>query len=136
MVHLYNEMGLAPEVSVEIVDILSKNKEGFLKIMMIEELQLIAGGENPITNSIVTFFSFAIFGITPIIPSMVAKGIGMATIEDSIVIATILVSTFFLGVLGLAKSCVGGMKWYVSVPETIIIGAIAAGAAFGIGKAF
>jgi hypothetical protein len=28
------------------------------------------------------------------------------------------------------------MKWYVSVPETIIIGAIAAGAAFGIGKAF
>lgn len=38
--------------------------------------------------------------------------------------------------LGLAKSCVGGMKWYVSVPETIIIGAISASAAFGIGKAF
>jgi hypothetical protein len=35
MVHLYNEMGLQPAVSTEIVDILSKNKEGFLKIMMI-----------------------------------------------------------------------------------------------------
>jgi hypothetical protein len=28
------------------------------------------------------------------------------------------------------------MKWYISMAETIIIGAIAAGAAFGIGKAF
>jgi hypothetical protein len=70
-------MGLEPAVSEEIVQILSKNQEGFLKIMMIEELQLIAGEENPFTNSIVTFFSFVIFGLTPIIPSIVAKGIGM-----------------------------------------------------------
>jgi len=77
MIHLYNEMGLEPAVSEEIVQILSKNQEGFLKIMMIEELQLIAGEENPFTNSIVTFFSFVIFGLTPIIPSIVAKGIGM-----------------------------------------------------------
>jgi hypothetical protein len=36
MVHIYNEMGLKPEVSDEIVSILSQNKEGFLKVMMIE----------------------------------------------------------------------------------------------------
>lgn len=136
MVQLYNEMGLQPAVSNEIVQILSKNKEGFLKIMMIEELQLIAGEENPFTNSIVTFFSFAIFGVTPLIPSMVALALGMEKLETSIVIATIIVSAFFLGVLGLAKSCVGGMKWYISVPETILIGAISAGAAYAIGKAF
>ena len=43
MIHIYVEMGLDKPVANEIVDILSKNKEGFLKIMMIEELQLIAG---------------------------------------------------------------------------------------------
>ncbi len=129
-------MGLEPAVSNEIVEIISKNPEGFLKIMMIEELQLIAGEENPITNSLVTFFSFNIFGLTPIIPSIVAKSIGMETLEQSIAIATICVAIFFLGVLGFAKSCVGGMKWYVSVPETILIGAIAAGAAYGLGQAF
>ena len=59
----------------------------------------------------------------------------MQVLEDSIIIATICTSVFFLGVLGLAKSCVGGMKWYVSVIETIIIGALAASVAFGIGKA-
>jgi hypothetical protein len=41
MIHIYNEMGLKPDVSDEIVQILSRNKEGFLKVMMIEELQLI-----------------------------------------------------------------------------------------------
>jgi VIT1/CCC1 family predicted Fe2+/Mn2+ transporter len=118
------------------VQILSKNQEGFLKIMMIEELQLIAGEENPITNSLVTFFSFAIFGLTPILPSIVAKGLGNDTIEQPVIIATIVVSIFFLGVLGLAKSCVGGMKWYISIPETIVIGALAAGTAYGLGAAF
>ena len=43
MIHIYSEMGLDKPIANEIVDILSKNKEGFLKIMMIEELQLIAG---------------------------------------------------------------------------------------------
>lgn len=41
MVTIYENMGLQPEVSKEIVDILSTNKEGFLSVMMIEELQLI-----------------------------------------------------------------------------------------------
>lgn len=36
-------MGLEKPVANEIVQILSKNPEGFLKIMMIEELQLLAG---------------------------------------------------------------------------------------------
>jgi len=76
MVHLYNEMGLQPSVSSEIVEIISKNKEGFLKIMMIEELQLIAGEENPFTNSLVTFFSFALFGFMPIVPVVISKAGG------------------------------------------------------------
>lgn len=43
MLTIYEEMGLEPEVSQEIVDILATNKEGFLSVMMIEELQLIPG---------------------------------------------------------------------------------------------
>lgn len=42
MVLIYTEMGLEPKVADEIVEILSQNKEGFLKVMMIEELKLIA----------------------------------------------------------------------------------------------
>ncbi len=60
----------------------------------------------------------------------------LQTLNQSVIIATIITAIVFLGVLGLAKSCVGGLAWYYSVIETILIGAIAASAAFGIGKAF
>ena len=51
-------------------------------------------------------------------------------------IGTICVSIFFVGAIGLGKSLIGGMKWYYSVPETILIGAIAASVSYGIGSAF
>ena len=41
--------------------------------MMIEELQLIADEENPFKNSIVTFFSFVVFGLMPMIPIIIAQ---------------------------------------------------------------
>jgi len=116
MVHIYTEMGLEKGAAVEIVDILSQNKEGFLKIMMIEELQLIAGDENPFTNSIVTFFAFALFGLTPLIPTIIAQTQGATILTHSIFIYTIAVAAFFLGVLGFSKSMVGGLPWYISIP--------------------
>jgi vacuolar iron transporter family protein len=136
MVHIYSEMGLEKGVAVEIVDILSQNKEGFLKIMMIEELQLLAGDENPFTNSIVTFFAFALFGLTSLIPTIIAQSQGALLITHTVFIYTIAVAAFFLGVLGFSKSLVGGLPWYISIPETILVGALAATAAYGMGKAF
>jgi VIT1/CCC1 family predicted Fe2+/Mn2+ transporter len=122
-------------VAHEIVDILSQNKEGFLKVMMIEELHLIPDEENPIRNSIVTFFSFCIFGIMPLIPFFVAQANNIQ-LTDVFTGTTIGIAAFFLFVLGFGKSFVTSQKWYFSTLETILIGAISAGAAFGIGKAF
>lgn len=42
MIDIYGKLGLEPIVANEIVNILIQNREGFLKVMMIEELQLIA----------------------------------------------------------------------------------------------
>jgi VIT1/CCC1 family predicted Fe2+/Mn2+ transporter len=104
--------------------------------MMIEELQLIAGEENPITNSIVTFFSFAIFGLTSLVPTIISKSQGTKILDQGVIIATIVTAGAFLSTLGLLKSCVGGMAWYYSVIETVFIGALAASVAYGIGVAF
>ncbi len=135
MIHIYNEMGLKPDVSDEIVQILSRNKEGFLKVMMIEELQLIPDEENPFRNSLVTFFSFCFFGFFPLIPTIVAKANDIL-INNNFIWITSLVAILFLFILGFGKSFVTGAKWYWSSLETILIGAISAGAAYGIGAAF
>jgi len=102
--------------------------------MMIEELHLIAGEESPFKNSLVTFISFAIFGMFPLIPSIIAYIAGDEKISDAYFYATMATAVVVLGVLGLAKSIVGGSKWYRSVPETIFVGALSAGAAYGVGK--
>lgn len=40
MQHIYTEMGISEPDAKEIVDILATNKEGFLDVMMVEELGL------------------------------------------------------------------------------------------------
>lgn len=113
MVHIYKDMGLEDKVAIEIVDILSSNKDGFLQVMMIEELQLIPGEENPLKNSIVTFFSFCIFGLMPLIPFIIAQ-VNDIKIGQEFILTAILVSVFFLFVLGFSKSFVTSAKWYYS----------------------
>ena len=69
-------------------------------------------------------------------PTIVAKAKGSQSLDNGIAIATIVTAIFFLSALGVGKALVGGMKWYWSVSETVLIGALSAGAAYGIGKAF
>ena len=52
---------------------LSKHKESWIDVMMSEELGLIAVDESPAKNAIVTFFSFILFGIIPLLPLIIAK---------------------------------------------------------------
>lgn len=76
-----------------------------------------------------------IFGVFPLIPFIIAKAKDLE-VDTGVIVATIVVSIFFLGVLGVAKSCVTSQTAIVAAIETIIIGAIASSAAFGIGRAF
>jgi len=80
---------------------------------MIEELHLIPDEENPFRNSIVTFFSFCIFGLMPLIPFLIAAANNLE-IDGKYTIATITISVFFLFVLGFGKSFVTSASWYYS----------------------
>jgi VIT1/CCC1 family predicted Fe2+/Mn2+ transporter len=84
---------------------------------------------------LVTFFSFCFFGFFPLIPTIVAKANDIV-INNNFIWITSLVAILFLFILGFGKSFVTGAKWYFSSLETIIIGALSAGAAYGIGAAF
>lgn len=68
----------------------------------------------------------------PLIPTLAAKVNNLELTKDFIWI-TVVVSVFFLFVLGFSKSFVTGAKWYFSAIETILIGAFSAGASFGVG---
>ncbi len=71
----------------------------------------------------------------PLIPFLIASANDLK-VDYKYTIATISISFFFLFVLGFGKSFVTSATWYYSSAETIFIGAISAGAAFGIGTLF
>jgi VIT1/CCC1 family predicted Fe2+/Mn2+ transporter len=68
---------------------------------------------NAVKNSIVTFFSFSIFGLMPLIPIIVAQT-HSAELNNNYLIAVIIISAFFFFILGFSKSFVTGVKWYKS----------------------
>lgn len=53
------------EDAEKIMNIISKHKDAFVDIMMLEELELGGAEENPVKNAIVTFVAFVLFGLVP-----------------------------------------------------------------------
>jgi VIT1/CCC1 family predicted Fe2+/Mn2+ transporter len=62
---------------------------------------------------VVTFFAFAILGLMPLLPFVVARGQGLEW-QDSYVWISAILTGFFLFVLGFSKSMIVLTKWYWS----------------------
>mmetsp|Transcript_81273 Transcript_81273/g.122124 ORF Transcript_81273/g.122124 Transcript_81273/m.122124 type:complete len:121 (+) Transcript_81273:573-935(+) len=111
---------------------ISKNKDTFVDIMMVEELGLIESDESPAKNAFITFFSFILFGIIPLLPFIVAK---LSGLEDELFLTSTVLTAFALFMLGVMKTYFTSTRWYCSGGETLAIGVIAAGASYLIGWA-
>jgi len=82
-------------------ELISKKKEVWIDIMMVEELGLIESDESPVKNAIVTFFSFVCFGCIPVLPFIVAKIVGE---KDGVFLASMILTGFSLCLLGCVKT--------------------------------
>lgn len=128
---LYMSKGMAEEDAVRIVDIISKNRETWVDIMMVEELGIVEEEESPLKNAVVTFLSFIVFGFIPIFTYVLSKLIPNIAI-NTFTLSCILTS-LTLFTLGALKVKVTEKNWFVSGLEMLIVGGIAAAAAYGIG---
>ena len=73
MIELYQDKGFSKADSTKMVNIMSKNKEAWIEIMMVEELGIIETKESPVRNAIVTFLSFLIFGFILSFPHAIVQ---------------------------------------------------------------
>ncbi|EAR83460.3 integral membrane protein (macronuclear) [Tetrahymena thermophila SB210] len=135
MIELYENKGISREDATQIVEIMSKYKQAWVDIMMVEELGLIPQEENPIKNAIVTLTSFILFGQIPLIPFVITQIFSIDANELFFYLSTGL-TALFLFVLGYIKSQFTFSKWWKSGLETLFTGIMAAGSAYLIGLAF
>jgi VIT1/CCC1 family predicted Fe2+/Mn2+ transporter len=130
MIQIYKNKGYAEKEAMQMVKIMAKKKESFVDVMMVEELGILENDENPMKNALITFFSFAMFGLVPLVAYLISLLFNVKM--DDFLIASILTG-LTLFVLGALKTRVTGKNWFNSGLEMLLVGGIAASAAYLIG---
>ncbi len=131
LIELYVDKGMEQSDAEKVVEIISKDKKTWVDIMMVEELGIIEDEDSPIKNALVTFFSFAFFGFVPLVAYVVSRFAGF--LESRTFVAACILTAITLFVLGAQKVRITGKNWFISGMETLIIGGIAATAAYVVG---
>jgi vacuolar iron transporter family protein len=131
MVELYVDKGLEDEDARALVDIIARNEKVWIDIMMVEELGILESGESPLKNAVATFLSFALFGFVPLMAHLLA--LVLPVIQPYAFPAASVLTGIALFVLGALKVRLTGLNWVLSGAEMLLVGGIAAMAAYGVG---
>jgi VIT1/CCC1 family predicted Fe2+/Mn2+ transporter len=86
---------------------------------------------SPIINGLTTFAAFVVLGLVPLLAYILDVVIG-ADIQNQFVISAVLTCVAFVGI-GLLKSIIAQTSRLRGVLETVVLGVIAASAAYGLG---
>lgn len=122
---IYLEKGFTGEELEKAVDLITAEKERWVKTMLTEEYGLPAEIRSPWKAAAATFSAFAICGLIPLLPYL----FGM---QNSFGISSALTgATFFL--IGSVKSRWSTASWVRSGLETFLVGALAAILAYVVG---
>ena len=111
---------------------IAENKERAADFIMKEEHELAAEPQNAFMIGLITFISFLIVGLIPILAYLIdfiVEGGG-----ENLFLQTSILAAIAFGVIGWLKSKVAHAPVFSSVLETLILGAVAAGAAYAVGS--
>lgn len=130
MTEVYKSRGFTEDDAKILSETIAKSKKAWVEIMMIEELGLVDAEESPFKNAVVTFIAFEVFGIIPLLPFIVGIITGL---EDGLFVASTVLTGATLFFMGVIKILFTMRNCLASGLETLVIGALVAGAAYLIG---
>ena len=122
---IYEEKGFQGEELEKAVDLITSDKERWVKTMLTEEYGLPAAIRSPWNAAWMTFLAFVVCGLVPLVPYLLGVS---STFFVSCVMTGL---TFFL--IGSFKSRWSTASWLRSGLETLAVGALAAALAYGVG---
>lgn len=123
-------MGLSPALQMTIADELAKDKVRWVDFMMKYELGLDKPDPNRATRSAFTIgLSYVVGGLVPLLPYWLISG------PEQALLYSCGITLICLFVFGYFKSRVTGQPPVTGAFKVMLIGALAAAAAFGIAKA-
>lgn len=120
--------GLSGQVLEDATEAIAKDKEAWIQLMLVDEYGVSPVDPHPLRAAIATFFAFLVAGLIPLLPFMVMG-------NDAFTASVLMTGATFFAV-GALKSRWSLAPWWKSGVETLAIGAVAAGIAYGVGSLF
>lgn len=129
---IYEAKGFEGELLEKVVDVITADKDRWVDVMMKEELHMMESGKSPFAMGAMTFISFVIVGVIPLVAYIwdYSSEEGDANLFG---ISIVLTSLAFIGI-GWLKSYVTETKRLKSILETLFLGAAAAVLSYFVGS--
>ncbi len=126
---IFTKLGFLKDEVEMIVNRVTSDKDLWVRFMMREELGILEESfDNPVTVGLLMAASFAVGGGPPLLPYLFMEN---ALTALKAAVAASLVALFAIGV---AKTVLTREPWLKSGLEVVLLGSLAAGIGFGIGK--
>jgi VIT1/CCC1 family predicted Fe2+/Mn2+ transporter len=122
---IYREKGFEGDELEKAVDLITADPDRWVKTMLTEEYGLPAQIRSPWRAAFATFGAFVASGLVPLLPYL------FVVRSSFLVSCSMTAVTFFL--IGSFKSRWSTTSWLRSGMETLFVGALAAGLAYGVG---
>ena len=129
---IYAQKGFEGDLLDKVVAVIIANKDRWVDVMMKEELEMIPSAKSPLAMAAVTFFSFLLVGLIPMLV-YVYDYITEAQVTHPFFIASLLTGFAFTGI-GFLKSFVTQTSRWQGMLETLFLGASAAVLAYFVGN--
>lgn len=120
--------GLTGDVLEAATEAIAADKEKWIAMMLVDEYGMSPVDPHPMRAALATFVAFLAAGIVPLIPFLFGSGLAF---DLSLGLTAVV---FFA--IGTLKSRWSLSPWWRSGLETLVIGGIAAGIAYGVGTVF
>jgi VIT1/CCC1 family predicted Fe2+/Mn2+ transporter len=128
---IYHQRGMNEKDADAVVEIFAKDKNAWVDTMMVEELGILPSDDSPVKSAVATFSAFVLFGFLPV--AAYVFGLFVPSIDAiRFPLACFLTGATLFG-LGALKTTMTGRNWFTSGLEMLLVGGIAAGAAYLVG---
>ena len=127
---IYKEQGFEGELLEEVVKVITSDKDRWVNVMMKEELVMFDEDKSPVIIGGVTYFSFILIGIIPLLVYVIDY---IYPVNNNLfLISSILTAIGFI-IIGWLKAFVNQTMFRKGILETLLLGGIAALVAYYIG---
>lgn len=116
-----------------LADAFSMGSSGYLAAVSEEKMTGVAHSRSPLSRAFVTFFSFVIVGVTPLVPFLVQAIV--PNLSFNAALYSIVMTMLAFGVVGFISGVVSGESRLVASARTVALGGLAALIAYGTGVA-